>query len=184
MPDRAPSAGYFQASHGFPSAVGRSADERIVRALRRSGADFLTYVPCALLAGTIDRWEATRLPSIEATREEEGVGLCAGAALAGRRPVMALQNSGLGNCGNALASLTQYYELPLFLLASFRGGPGERIAAQRPMGRATEGLLRALGVPYAVLDDARDLPRLEALAARAFRRGRTYAVLLRPAVWS
>ena len=50
---------------------------------------------------------------VPVTREEEGVGIAAGAALAGGKPLLLMQNSGLGNCVNALASLTGLYELPL-----------------------------------------------------------------------
>jgi sulfopyruvate decarboxylase TPP-binding subunit len=56
------------------------------------------------------------------------------------------QNSGIGNTINALTSLVSFYELPLLLLVSMRGGMGERIGAQIPMGRATRDLLAASGV--------------------------------------
>ena len=63
-------------------------------------------------------------------------------------PLLLMQNSGLGNCMNALASLTCLYRLPLFLLMSHRGGPGEQIAAQIPMGQAAPGVLEALTIAH------------------------------------
>ena len=86
--------------------------------------------------------------SYKLTREEEGVGICAGAYFAGKRPCMVLQNSGLGNSINALASLNKTFNIPLLLLVSHRGTDDEQIVAQVPMGDATPGILDVLGIPY------------------------------------
>ena len=82
------------------------------------------------------------------TREEEGVGLCAGAWMAGRRPALLMQNSGLGNCINALASLDMLYGIPLLMIISHRGGAGEPMVGQVPMGRLTAPLLDAMEIPH------------------------------------
>jgi sulfopyruvate decarboxylase subunit alpha len=58
---------------------------------------FVTSVPDKGLAAplaAIDR--DPRFLHVPCTREEEAVGLCAGAAFAGRR-VLVMQNSGIGN---------------------------------------------------------------------------------------
>lgn len=160
-----------------------SIDSQIVRSLRAEGVNFGAYVPCALLAGAVEELSRGPAPLVEVTREEEGVGVCAGAALAGALPVLLLQNSGLGNCGNALTSLTRFYRLPLLLVVGYRGGAHEPIAAQRPMGAATEGLLSALSVPFEIVDRAGALARLGRAARRARRESGPSAVLLRPQVW-
>jgi len=152
----------------------------IARALQDAGVDFAADVPCAVVAGVLESLVRSGVPSVDVTREEEGVGICAGAALTGRTPVLLLQNSGLGNCGNALASLTEYFGLPLVLVVGWRGGPGESVGAQRPMGRATTGLLRALHVPFVRVRGAADASRVTAAVGRARREHRPVAVLLRP----
>jgi sulfopyruvate decarboxylase subunit alpha len=160
---------------------GPSLRERaIARALRDAGVDFAVDVPCAVVAGIVESLADSDVPTVDVTREEEGVGVCAGAALTGRTPALLLQNSGLGNCGNALASLTTYFGLPLVLVVGWRGGPGERVDAQRPMGRATPGLLRALGVPFVRIEGTADTSLVAAAVARARREGRPVALLLRP----
>ena len=95
-----------------------------------------------------------------------------------------MQHSGLGNCINALASLTQLYGLPLFLLVAQRGGPREAIAAQVPMGEATPRLLDALQIPYQRVTRAEKLSAISQLARRAFENRGIAAVLLTPEVWA
>src|SRR5208282_10079 len=112
-----------------------SVDASIVKALVNSGTNFVCSVPCSLLSGVLDELSKgrTMITHVPVTREEEGVGICAGAFLGGGRPALLMQNSGLGNSLNALLSLTSFYELGLFLLIGFRGRVAEeRIRAQVP----------------------------------------------------
>jgi len=121
----------------------------VYRGLKRAGIDFAASVPCInlqqLLHLVVDDHEIIHIP---VTREEEGVGLCAGAWMGGRKPALIMQNSGLGNSVNALASLDFLYEIPLLMIISHRGCEGETIAGQVPMGKLTPKLLDAVEVPY------------------------------------
>ena len=90
---------------------------------------------------------------IHVTREEEGVGICAGAYLAGKKPFMCIQSSGLGNMFNALASLIITYKIPLLILASYRGYKGEKIPAQVPLGKALPNVLDSLRIPYIIMNN-------------------------------
>ncbi len=120
----------------------------VYRGLKRAGIDFAASVPCVNLQWLLDLLggdpEIIHLP---ATREEEGVGLCAGAWMGGRRPALLMQNSGLGNSINALASLDFLYRIPLLMIVSHRGCEGEPIVGQVPMGRLTPGLLDVMEIP-------------------------------------
>jgi sulfopyruvate decarboxylase subunit alpha len=91
-----------------------------------------------------------------ATREEEAVGIAAGLYLGGAWPALLMQSSGLGNTPNALASLLIAYQIPVVMIVSMRGDPGEWNAAQVPMGRAVAPVLDALGVPHLSVDRAED----------------------------
>jgi sulfopyruvate decarboxylase TPP-binding subunit len=95
-----------------------------------------------------------------------------------------MQNSGLGNCVNALASLTQLYELPLFLLMSHRGGVNERIVAQKPMGAAAPKVLDALGISSSVISKETDLVQLEQSIFRTYSDSSVGAAFLQPELWS
>ncbi len=121
---------------------------KIIQHLKNAGVDFFLSVPCKLLADMIEQLEVdSEVTYLPVTREEEGVGLCAGAYLGGRMPCILMQDSVLGNSANALASLIQFYRIPMILLISYRGTPGEAIGAQVPMAHATKGLLDTLKIP-------------------------------------
>jgi sulfopyruvate decarboxylase subunit alpha len=59
-----------------------------------------------------------------------------------------MQNSGLGNSVNVLASLYELYKIPILMIISHRGTKGEPIIAQIPMGKATPDILKTLKIPY------------------------------------
>jgi sulfopyruvate decarboxylase subunit alpha len=121
----------------------------VYQGMLRSGINFATSVPCVnlqeLLALVSGDPYIIHLP---VTREEEGVGICAGAWMAGRRPALLMQNSGLGNSINALASLNMLYGIPLLMIISHRGGVGEPVIGQVPMGRLTVPLLDAMAISH------------------------------------
>ncbi|MFQ5975644.1 MAG: thiamine pyrophosphate-binding protein, partial [Candidatus Hydrothermarchaeales archaeon] len=86
-------------------------EEEVVQILKKGGVDLAATLPCdkaKQLYNLIPR----HFRHVPLTREEEGVGICAGAHLAGARPLMLIQSSGLGNMINALGSLTKTYQLP------------------------------------------------------------------------
>lgn len=116
--------------------------------LKIAGIDFAASVPCINLCGLLELVASDpEIIHIPVTREEEGVGLCAGAWMGGKRPALLMQNSGLGNMINALASLDLLYQIPLLMIISHRGCEGETIRGQIPMGRLTPKLLDAMEIP-------------------------------------
>jgi len=120
--------------------------------LDRHGFDFFTGVPCSLVEDLIAALEThPRFPWLAAVREDVAVGLAAGAWLGGRRPVVVMQNSGLGTSLNALASLSLMYGLPALLLVTWRGYQGKDAPEHILMGEISPGLLDLLGIPYRVL---------------------------------
>ena len=117
----------------------------IYRGLKRAGIDFATSIPCANLQELPDLvGKDPKIIHVTVTREEEGVGLCAGVWITGQRPALLMQNSGLGNSINALASLDILYGIPLLMIISHRGGRGEPIVGQVPMDRLKSPQLDAM----------------------------------------
>src|SRR5207249_5611407 len=104
--------------------------------------------------------EDPEMTLVRLAKEEEGVGISAGAHLAGVKSAMLMQNHGFLASINGIVSCAQLYRIPLLMLISYRGGFGERDPWQTEGGGVTEDLLRALRIPFAFLD------RPEHVAAR------------------
>ncbi len=123
--------------------------DAIYNGLKKAGINFIVSVPCInlnRLLKIIDNDD--EIIHVPLTREEEGIGICAGAYMGGYKPAILMQNSGLGNCINALKSLTELYDFPLVMIMSHRGTDGEKICGQIPMGESTPNLLKAMNYEY------------------------------------
>ena len=106
----------------------------------------VAIVPDAGHADLIHLCEADKKMSvIRLTSEEQGVSLLGGAWLGGKKGVLLMQSSGVGNCINML-SLSTSCQFPLLILVTMRGDHAEFNPSQVPMGDATETVLAALGV--------------------------------------
>ncbi len=123
-----------------------------VRALKDTGFDFFTGVPDSILAGIIAVLIDQRL-YLPAVREDEAVAMAAGAYMAGKVPAVLMQNSGLGNCLNVLASLNLIYHQPCLLLISWRGFQGKDAPEHLVMGQTMTQLLDTVGIPHRTLSE-------------------------------
>jgi sulfopyruvate decarboxylase beta subunit len=158
-------------------------EEELIAILKQHAVDFTASLPCEkikVLLEMVGR-QFTHLPL---TREEEGVGICAGAALSGKRPALFVQSSGIGNMINALLSLTQFYELPLAIFVSQRGIYQERIEAQFPMGRRLTGILGGAGIGYSVIDNSNEFAFVDKALKGVYSDNQVHAFLMNPAVWA
>ena len=112
------------------------------------------------------------------TTEQDGVGLLSGAWAGGRKGVLLMQSSGVGNCGNALA-LPAICRIPFLTIVSMRGEWGEFIPWQIPMGQGTPGLFESMGVRVFRADYQREVgATVEAAAQLAHNTRQSAAVLL------
>ena len=106
---------------------------------------------------------------VRLAKEEEGVGISAGAHLAGVKSAMLMQNHGLLASVNGIVSCAQLYRIPLLMLVSYRGGFGERDPWQTEGGGVTEEILHALRIPMVFLDHpdhvARRIAQAQTLAS-------------------
>ena len=137
--------------------------------LERHGFGFASGVPCSYFGGPISLLSRTPGRYVAAANEGNALATAAGAALAGERAYIMLQNSGLGNLINPLTSLIMTYRIPVLTFVSLRGWPDP--AGDEPqhavMGPTTTPYLDLLGLPYWILradaDEARFQEVLEAV---------------------
>ncbi len=127
----------------------------------RFGSDFVTGLPCGelreFIAASARDKEILYLP---VTNERESVGMAAGAWLAGKKPVLYMQNSGLFECSNDLGSLLVASEIPAIFVVSWRGAPGETATQHLATGNATIPLLKSFGLSYSLTATVADTTRL------------------------
>lgn len=161
-----------------------SISTRIVDDLVAGGIDFVTTVPCKQLAGVIDEVEARpEIHHVPSNKEDEGMGLCAGAHMGGKRPLIVMQNTALGVTVNTLATLTQFYRMPLPMLISYRGELGEPVACQVEMAVHTKALLAQLHVPTYHFHRQEDADELGAILRYTFMCQKPVAILTDATFW-
>jgi sulfopyruvate decarboxylase alpha subunit len=121
----------------------------IVGALKQAGIDLIATLPDAWLTDLIAAIAADpAFALVRVTREEEAVGICAGAWLGGRRAAVLAQNAGVLVSVNALAGLAMHHQIPVLLLVAQRGGVDDDQYYQVYKSRVTEPVLDAIGVPH------------------------------------
>ncbi len=123
-------------------------DRAIAASLVANEIKFATSVPCKQLAGIIECVEQSpEILHVPCNKEDEGMGLCAGAYMGGKRSCILMQNTAIGVVVNTLATLMQFYCIPLPMLISYRGELGEKVACQVEMALHTKALLNQLHIP-------------------------------------
>ena len=123
--------------------------ENFLSLLESHEFNFFTGVPCSYLAPLVELLgDRDASFHVSAPREDIAVGVAAGAFLAGKMPVVYMQNSGLGYCLEALASLPLIYRIPSLVLVSYRGPQDVGWEEHAIMGQHTEDLLKTFGMRY------------------------------------
>ncbi len=103
--------------------------------------------------------EDPEMTLVRIAKEEEAVGISAGAHLAGVNSALLMQNHGFLAAINPIVSLALLYKIPLLMLISYRGHMGEKDPWQTQGGLATEPILRALNIPTWHLNTSGDIYR-------------------------
>ncbi len=160
-----------------PAAADWSADA--VAALRALDVRQVAYVPDAGLTRFLELAAAEDgIAMISVATEEDAIAQCCGAWLGGQRALAAMQSSGVGNIPNML-SLPRVCGMPLLMLVTMRGEPGETNPWQKSTGRAVPALLDAMGVELRRVEDPAGAgSALAAAGADAFEEDRRICVQL------
>ena len=133
--------------------VSVDASRIIYDALKSCGVSLVSALPETWLVHLIRMAEDDpAMTLVRLAKEEEGVGISAGAHLAGVKSVMLMQNHGFLQSINGIVSCAQLYRIPLVMLISHRGWFGERDPWQTEGGLVTLPVLDALRIPYETLE--------------------------------
>jgi sulfopyruvate decarboxylase subunit alpha len=164
--------------------MAKTIDRQIISDLTGAGIDFVTSVPCKQLAGVIEVLNETpQILHVPSNKEDEGMGLCAGAYLGGSRPAIIMQNTALGVVVNTLATLIQFYQIPLPMLISYRGEVGEPVACQVEMALHTKAILNQLHIPTYHFHKASDVEELPGILSYTQMCSKPVAILTDATFW-
>lgn len=161
-----------------------SVNDKIVSDLVANNVELVTTVPCKQLAGVIDKIEDCKdIYHIPSNKEDEGMGICAGAYMGGKRSAIIMQNTAIGVTINTLATLIQYYRMPLPMLISYRGELGEPVACQVEMAVHTKALLAQLNIPTYHFHKEDDVGEFDKILKYTFMCNKPVAVLTDASFW-
>ena len=160
-----------------------------LRGLERLNVDFYTGVPDSLLKPLNDTLQSMYgLTGVHVVAANEGgaVGLAAGHYIATGHPAMVyLQNSGIGNAVNPIASLLndRVYGIPCVFVVGWRGEPGVPDEPQHAFqGAVTPQMLETLALKVFTLDQSTGAEPFAAMLAQAeplLAAGQSVAFLVR-----
>ncbi|MBI2992744.1 MAG: phosphonopyruvate decarboxylase [Gammaproteobacteria bacterium] len=154
-----------------------------VEAARTAGFTRYSGVPCSYLTPFINYViNDETLSYVSAANEGDAVAIAAGSAIGGKRAVAMMQNSGLGNAVSPLTSLAWVFRIPLLLITTHRGAPGEKDEPQHElMGRITPTMLESMEIPWAPFpaEAPQIAPALKQAQAWFAREQRPYGFIMR-----
>ncbi|MFC1859967.1 decarboxylase [Chloroflexota bacterium] len=123
--------------------------EIVLERLKHNDIRVISYVPDTIVWRVLEKAEKDPFfRMVRNTREDEAVGVVAGAYMGGLRGATFMQSSGYANCVNALGSLCVAMRVSVPMFITLRGELGEFNPAQIPVGRATRPIMDALGLQH------------------------------------
>ncbi len=138
--------------------VSRDHSKAIYQGLKDADIRFVTALPETWLVYLLQLADDDpEMTLVEVAKEEEAIGIAAGAYLSGTRNALLMQNHGFLASINGIVSLALLYRIPLVMLIAHRGHWGEPYPWHTQGGIVTEPVLRALGLP---VEHARDPSRV------------------------
>jgi sulfopyruvate decarboxylase alpha subunit len=156
--------------------------ERVVKALKANDVHLVTYIPDNVLTPLIDAVHSdSYFRVICPAREEEAVGIVAGAYMAGLRGITLMQTSGFATLPNVLASLIVPYQIPLLMMISERGTLGDHQLGQAVVCRTMRPVLQTLGIEHFPIERLEDVEFVvDGMAKQAYATQAPAAVILSP----
>lgn len=160
----------------------------LLKQIEERGIDTIAGVPDSTLKQFCDGIQNYKgaLAHYVTANEGAAVGVAIGSFLASGKPACVyMQNSGIGNAVNPLASLANgdVYGVPILFIVGWRGEPGVKDEPQHVFqGKITCELFDTLAVPYRVVDKDTTDEEMQQILGEAFavlRENRQYAIIVK-----
>lgn len=162
--------------------------DKLLQALEQRGIHTIIGVPDSTLKQFCDGLQNYKgnINHYVPVNEGAAVGLAVGSYLADGKPACVyMQNSGIGNAVNPIASLANrdVYGIPMLFLVGWRGEPGVKDEPQHVFqGKITCKLFEVLSIPYEVIDKDTTWEQMESILIEAFETlsgGEQFAIIVR-----
>lgn len=126
-----------------------------VAGLKQAGVNFIVWLPAQGIASLLDAiMDDPYFTNVPVSHEGNGLGVCTGAWLGGKKPAMVMQNSGFALASYALMGLLRLGGVPTLLVIDQRGEIGDRRGKWLfGWGRTTPKILDMLEIPYSIVRD-------------------------------
>jgi sulfopyruvate decarboxylase subunit alpha len=129
--------------------VSRENSLAVYKGIKDAGIHFISALPETWLVYLLQLAEDDpEMTLVEVAKEEEAIGIAAGAYFAGKPNALLMQNHGFLASINGIVSLALLYRVPLTMLIALRGHWGEPYPWHTQGGIHTEPVLRGLGIPF------------------------------------
>jgi len=129
--------------------VSRDNSLAVYKGIKAAGIRYISALPETWLVYLLQLAEDDpEVTLVEVAKEEEAVGIAAGAYFAGKPNALLMQNHGFLAAINGIVSLALLYRIPLTMLIALRGHWGEPYPWHTQGGIHTEPVLRGLGIPF------------------------------------
>jgi sulfopyruvate decarboxylase alpha subunit len=146
-------------AHPAKAAASMTWSETFLSSLKDNDVRLVSYVPDNVLTPLIKGVTTDNyFMSVNATREDEAIGMVAGAYMGGVRGCVMMQTSGFALVANAVASLLVPYQIPAILVVSERGTMGEFNSGQVLVARTMRPVLDSIAVTHHTLTDEKIMP--------------------------
>lgn len=150
----------------------------VVDTLIEQGVSHIVWLPdteSGFLYDTLN--SETRLKLVPVCREGETVPVAAGLMVAGQKPVVIIQSTGLYESGDSMRGMAIDYKLPLLFLIGYRGYEGGRVSSDSA-ANFLEPILKAWGLPYYLIDSDAAMARIQQAYQQAQSESRPVAALI------
>ena len=138
--------------------AGHDIAARIADEMASSGIELVASLPDNWIADLIETVEADdRFDHVPVNREESAIGLCSGAYFSGTGAVALMGASGLMTCIYAITKINYTYMVPVLIMITMRGRIGDRAKHHVSNGLYLEPVMKAIDLPYTVIERADDL---------------------------
>ncbi len=161
-------------------SMNAKAVEETLAGLREAGVTVACFLPESLFKELYPTLMASEdIRAIPVTHEGEGVAICGGVYLSGKRAVMVMENSGIRSAAEPLARLGLGARIPVVMIMSYRGDVGEPNWWAIPHGITMEPMLDALRIPYTIVRKVEEIqPVIKKAFISAYTSMNHYAVVL------